>query len=73
MNSEEIFVLEEEKPLGKKFRWPEYLVFSAMMFASVGIGVFYGCFGRKQKTTKEFLLANRAMPAFPTAMSLTAR
>lgn len=49
--------------------WAEYVVFMLVLSVSVGIGVFYGCFGSKQKTTREYLLANRQMPAFPVALS----
>jgi len=59
--------------LRELFKWPEYLVFSAMLLMSAAIGVFYGCVGGKQKTTGEFLMANRQMGTFPVAMSLIAR
>jgi sodium-coupled monocarboxylate transporter 8/12 len=59
--------------LSARFKWPEYLVFGAMLGISAGIGVFYGCFGGKQKTTSEFLMASRSMSTFPMAMSLIAR
>ena len=59
--------------LSKRFDWPEYLVFGAVLLASASIGVFYGCFGSKQKTNEEFLLGNRKMSAFPVALSLLCR
>jgi sodium-coupled monocarboxylate transporter 8/12 len=37
-----------------------------------GIGIFFACRGRKQKTSSELLLANREMGLFPTSMSLLA-
>jgi len=55
------------------FKWPEYLVFSLVLLMSAAIGVYYGFFGSKQKTTNEFLMANRQMGTFPVAMSLIAR
>ncbi|CAG7836014.1 unnamed protein product [Allacma fusca] len=58
--------------LSSQFKWPEYVVFVLMLLVSAGIGVFYGCFGGKQKTTSEFLMASRSMSTFPMAMSLIA-
>ena len=63
----------DEEDLSARFKWPEYVVFGAMLAVSAGIGVFYGCFGGKQKTTSEFLMASRSMGTFPMAMSLIAR
>ena len=37
---------------------------------SAAIGIFYGCRGSKQKTTKEFLLANRKLSVVPVAISI---
>src|SRR5580700_9915754 len=55
------------------FGWEEYLVFVLLLLVSAGIGIFHGCFSAgKQKTTAEFLLANRNMPVFPMAMSVIA-
>ena len=56
-----------------QFRWPEYTVFSAVLLSSVGIGVFYGCFGRKQTTNEEYLLGSRKMNPIPVALSLLCR
>ncbi|KAK7467995.1 hypothetical protein BaRGS_00036773, partial [Batillaria attramentaria] len=41
-----------------------------MLLVSAGIGIFYGCRGSKQRTTKEFLLANRSMSIIPVAISI---
>lgn len=41
--------------------WEEYLVFGAVLIASLGIGVFYGCFGNKNKTNEEFLMAGQCI------------
>jgi Na+/proline symporter len=38
------------------FLWPDYLVFSIMLFISATIGFVFGWFGRKKKSSKEFLL-----------------
>ena len=53
------------------FSIPDYIVFSLMMAVSAGIGLWYGCGpGGKQKTTKEYLLADRQMKIWPVAISL---
>ena len=43
-----------------------------MLSVSLGIGFYHGCTGGKQKTTQEFLLADRSMNPIPVAMSLVA-
>ncbi|KAK7096188.1 sodium-coupled monocarboxylate transporter 1-like isoform X1 [Littorina saxatilis] len=48
----------------------DYVVFSLMLAVSAAIGIFYGCRGSKQKTTKEFLMANRSMSIVPVAISI---
>jgi Na+/proline symporter len=50
----------------------DYIIFALMLAISAGIGIFYGCFGKKNTTAKEMLVANRQMTVFPTAMSLLA-
>ncbi len=60
-----------EDPVGK-FGTVDYVVFSCMLAISVGIGIYHAFAGGKQKTTKEFLLADRNMSPIPVAMSLLA-
>lgn len=55
-----------------KFSNVDFVVFALMLFISVVIGIFYAFTGGKQKTTAEFLLANRTMMAVPIALSLLA-
>ena len=55
-----------------KFSPWDYVVFSLVLALSAAIGLFYGCTGGKQKTTKEFLMADRKMNFFPVALSLLA-
>ncbi len=50
----------------------DYLVFSSLLCVSAGIGIYHAFFGGKQKTTKEYLVANRSMSAIPVGMSLVA-
>ena len=50
----------------------DYVVFGGMLAISLAIGLYYGFTGGKQKTNKEFLLADRNMNPIPVAMSLVA-
>ena len=55
----------------ERFSIVDYVVFSIMLMISALIGIWYGCGpGGKQKTTSEYLLANRKMRHFPVAISL---
>ncbi|CAH1250786.1 SLC5A8 [Branchiostoma lanceolatum] len=60
---------EPDLPL---FSVADYVVFSLMICVSAGIGIYYAFSGGGQKTTKEFLLADRQMHVIPVAMSLMA-
>ena len=54
-----------------QFSIPDYVVFSLMLAVSAAIGIWYGCGpGGKQKTTREYLLADRKMKIWPVAISL---
>ena len=55
------------------FGWTDYALFSMMLGLSALIGVYFGCFGKKQDTTAEYLLGSKKMGIFPIAMSLVAR
>nr|XP_029727511.1 putative sodium-dependent multivitamin transporter isoform X2 [Aedes albopictus] len=50
----------------------DYVVFIAMLLISAGIGVYYRFSGGKQKTTTEYLLADRNMSIWPVSFSLMA-
>ncbi|XP_076438939.1 sodium-coupled monocarboxylate transporter 1-like [Babylonia areolata] len=54
----------------RHFQVWDYVVFALMLAVSAAIGVFYGCRGGRQKTTKEFLMANRSMSIVPVAISI---
>lgn len=71
MSTEVPNLLDYSNP-SEKFGWAEYLVFIAMLAVSAGIGIYYGCCGKKQ-TTSEFLMGGRSMSVFPMTMSLIAR
>ncbi|XP_055858824.1 putative sodium-dependent multivitamin transporter [Episyrphus balteatus] len=50
----------------------DYLVLLLVLASSAAIGVYYRLTGGRQKTTKEYLLADGNMPAWPVAFSLMA-
>ncbi|CAH0545847.1 unnamed protein product [Brassicogethes aeneus] len=54
------------------FTWADYALFFSMFFLSVLIGIYFGCFQKKNDTPEEYLLGNRNMNIFPIAMSLIA-
>ncbi|KAK5640116.1 hypothetical protein RI129_010927 [Pyrocoelia pectoralis] len=54
------------------FSWIDYAFFGATILISLLIGIYYGCFGTKQKTTEEYLHGGKQMRSFPVGMSLAA-
>lgn len=50
----------------------DYVILAIVLIISAGIGVYYRLTGGKQKTAKEYLLADRGMGITPVAFSLTA-
>jgi len=54
------------------FTWPDYLVMGIMLLLSAGIGFYYAFTGGKQKTTREYLMADQNMHWFPVSCSLLA-
>ena len=65
--------IQTTEELIRRFGWPDYLVFAAMLAISAIIGIYYACTGSRQNSTSEFLMAGRNMNTFPVAMSLIAR
>lgn len=55
------------------FSWYDYSLFGFMLALSALIGIYFGCFEKKQSTAKEYLLGGRQMKVFPIAVSLIAR
>ena len=47
----------------------DYAAFTAMLFISIGIGLYFGCTGGKQRTTREYILADRTMGLLPVSLS----
>lgn len=50
----------------------DYIVLIAVLVVSGGIGIYYRITGGKQKTTTEYLLADRSMSALPVSFALMA-
>lgn len=55
------------------FSWYDYVLFTSMLLLSALIGVYFGCFGKKQDSTNEYLLGGKNMGIFPISMSLVSR
>lgn len=55
-----------------RFGAVDYVVFAIMLALSTFIGIYHAFAGGRQKTTQEFLLANRSMMSLPVAVSLLA-
>jgi Na+/proline symporter len=51
-------------------QWPDYVILAAFLGISLGIGVYHSLTGGKQRTTQEFIMANRKLGIIPTALSL---
>ncbi|XP_078590971.1 sodium-coupled monocarboxylate transporter 2-like [Branchiostoma floridae x Branchiostoma japonicum] len=50
----------------------DYVVFSVLLAVSAAIGLYYACTGGRQRTQREFLMADRSMSVLPVTMSLLA-
>lgn len=55
------------------FSWIDYFLFTFIIIISVIVGIYFGCFGKKQKNANEYLLGGKKMKLFPIAISLVAR
>ncbi|XP_038155542.1 solute carrier family 5 member 6 [Cyprinodon tularosa] len=56
----------------KHFQVADYVVFALLLAASAGIGLYYALSGGRQRTTQEFLMADRNMRCLPVSLSLIA-
>ncbi|KAM7376232.1 hypothetical protein PAMP_005975 [Pampus punctatissimus] len=56
----------------KHFTVVDYVIFAVLLAASLGIGLYYALSGGRQRTTQEFLLADRNMHCLPVSLSLIA-
>lgn len=50
--------------------WADYLVLAAFLAISLGIGVYHALTGGRQRTTSEFIMADRSLGVLPTAISM---
>ncbi|XP_056620287.1 solute carrier family 5 member 6a [Triplophysa dalaica] len=50
----------------------DYVIFALLLVCSTGIGLYYAFSGGRQRTTQEFLLADRSMSCLPVSLSLLA-
>nr|XP_022915688.1 sodium-coupled monocarboxylate transporter 1-like [Onthophagus taurus] len=54
------------------FSWYDYSLFAFMLLGSVFLGIYFGCFGSKQSTANEYLMADKKMKVLPVALSMIA-
>ena len=50
--------------------WPDYVVLAVFLSISLGIGFYHSLTGGRQRTTEEFIMANRRLNILPTTLSL---
>lgn len=56
----------------KYFTTFDFVLFALLLLASIAIGLYHALSGGRQKTTQEFLLADRSMKCLPISLSLMA-
>ena len=67
------YIVLYERGQGKvSFLWWDYVIFAAILLLSLGIGIYFGFFGKKQSSQEQYLLGNRKMSAIPVSLSLLA-
>ena len=54
----------------EKFHWADYILLISFLGISFGIGVYHSLTGGKQRTTGEFIMANRKLKIIPTVLSM---
>jgi len=50
--------------------WADYLILVGFLVVSLAIGIYHSLTGGRQKTTSEFIMANRRLKVIPTSISL---
>ncbi|KAJ3644034.1 hypothetical protein Zmor_022690 [Zophobas morio] len=50
--------------------WYDYAIFVGTLVFSTMIGIYYGCFGTKQATTREYLMGAKTMKIIPIGISV---
>jgi hypothetical protein len=66
-------VYHEEIISMKYFGWLDFTLFILMLVLSTLIGVYFGFWGKKEDTPKEYLHGGKTMNTLPVAVSLVAR
>uniref|UniRef100_A0A8C1FYD4 Solute carrier family 5 member 6 n=1 Tax=Cyprinus carpio TaxID=7962 RepID=A0A8C1FYD4_CYPCA len=56
----------------KYFTIIDYVIFALLLVASMAIGLYYAFTGGRQRTTQEFMYADRSMKCLPLSLSLMA-
>lgn len=56
----------------KLFTAVDYVIFAVLLAASMAIGLYHAFTGGRQRTTQEFLMADRSMSCLPVSLSLIA-
>ncbi|KAL2098858.1 hypothetical protein ACEWY4_005338 [Coilia grayii] len=56
----------------KQFSTVDFVVFGMLLVISLAIGLYHAFSGGRQRTTQEFLMADRSMSSLPLALSLMA-
>ena len=52
------------------FHWADYVIMAAFLTICFVVGVVQACIGGKQRTQREYLLANRNLQVLPVTMSI---
>ena len=50
--------------------WYEYLIMAVVLAMSMSIGIIFAFIGGRQKTTKEYMNANRSLGVVPVTLSM---
>ncbi|ELU06320.1 hypothetical protein CAPTEDRAFT_204194 [Capitella teleta] len=53
-----------------QLHWADYVIMVGLLGISLAIGVYHSLTGGRQRTTSEFILANRKLMVIPTIMSM---
>lgn len=56
----------------KHFTVVDYVIFAVLLAGSASIGMYHAVTGGRQRTTQEFLMADRSMGCLPVSLSLIA-
>ena len=54
----------------ESLHWADFAIFGLFLTASLSIGIYHAFTGGRQKTTQEFIMANRKLGILPTMLSL---